>query len=446
MVSKKLILKKLPPLSSPPLVQPFEPKIGVWLKTLSNLPESGYQKGDIWQITTLSQYTPESLFLIRGTKGWGINLFPSNFFQSFSLATPEEVEENQMVEMRKYKSSISTSPFLHTGGTTGGDPEVFVVGKDGKVIPAWTFLPPKSSISGKVEQPFWDGFQGEVCLKPNNCHAYLVDSLHLSLSNLLQMAKKAHPTLSPSLTYKCVMDVGEKELLEGLEEHVGLGCSPSQNIYNCGGLEVENPRLLPFRFAGNHIHFSLSEMEKSSPSIIQQIVELQDQITGVLSTSLLQGLEDPRRRMFYGRAGEYRLPSHGIEYRTISSSSLVHPMVAHLVYDFARIALKMAQKGMGKIWESSPDEARSIIDGLDVEGAKKVLLRNRRIVEGVIQSKYSSDPVKVKKFFEGPILSGVKEEIGLEMDENWHLSKPFGWVSHSEGKGACVNKWLLNWK
>jgi len=59
----------------------------------------------------------------------------------------------------------------------------------------------------------------------------------------------------------------------------------------------------------------------------------------------MQNLDEPVRREYYGLAGEYRLPPHGLEYRSLSCAWIFHPKAAATILDLARRVVVYATSG-----------------------------------------------------------------------------------------------------
>lgn len=329
------------------------------------------------------------------------------------------------------------------GKYMGSDPEVFAVDAAGVVLPAWRFLPDKHN-----GNPFWDGFQAEFTVEPDTCHAFVVDHIQYQLRALFQKLKEHDP--GATLTAKTVLDVPPAMMAAIADEHAALGCAPSTNIYpDSAPLTVADPRVIPYRFAGCHIHLGYGKVE---PKKLASIVKTMDAFYGVISVSLFAGLEDERRRRFYGMAGEYRTPPHGIEYRVPSSMVLCHPAATHLSFDLTRFAAYMAEIGYSDLWETpSEKKVRAIINEYDVKGARKVLTKNKDFLKMILKkiypmeenNKYPANPVLGSvgaQKAEAMILGGVKEHLNPdEMEKSWCLNGDAKeWLYHSETSGRSV--------
>ena len=355
--------------------------------------------------------------------------------------------------MEKWVKSLKGSLLKSAGGSTGSDPEVFAVDENGVVIPAWRYL--KDARPSATAVPFWDGFQAEFTVSAGPCHAYVVDSFFVGLDNTLAAARAFNP--KARLTSASVLDVPEDMMREADDKHAALGCAPSVNAYpDAQALSVSDPRTLPFRFAGGHLHFGIGV--KDTATMIQAVKGL-DAIFGVASVAMFRGLEDPRRRKFYGTAGEYRTPAHGLEYRVPSSLILCHPVVTHLCLDLSRAALSAALRGIvPHIWTVQGGEVRvrDIINNYDVDGALAVLKDNNKALDALLSTVYVGTAFDYAKDM---ILSGVKESLNPDdMERSWHLGVPEvplpwggakavprdqrGWIRHAESPNCSMNNFV----
>ena len=339
------------------------------------------------------------------------------------------------------KKSVTEIPIHRTKYLTGFDPEVFAVDENGVVIPAFKYLPPKEkplvfdAVSGNHHQNivFWDGFQAEFATKePGHCHAYAVDNIRASLQRIFNEARKFNP--KATLTHKCVLDVPFEMMQECTPEQAGLGCSPSKNVYGeTKHLESLNPSELPFRFAGCHIHYNTTATPNAENELM---VKMLDAIAGVCSVAILAGMEDERRRKFYGLAGEYRLPKHGLEYRVLSSAILAHPILMIFFLDFTRQIVGDAKR-LSFAWQGSEAETKEVINNLDVEQSKAIIKRNESLIKIMIRGAYSTiHGDKVFSLFD----QGAMKVLPIgDMEKNWKFNK--SWTNHVGDPDTCVARW-----
>ena len=314
------------------------------------------------------------------------------------------------------------------GKHLGSDPEIFVVDENDAVIPSWEFLPPKKTplpLYGS-NGAYWDGFQAEYTTSPHACMAYFVDDIQAGLYAIHQAAKKYNP--KAHLSPYSVLPVDPEILRTAKDEHVEFGCMPSKNIYGLHGNTIPG-RQVPLRFAGGHIHLGLKLTTKQLEAAVRGI----DAVLGVPSVSLFAAFDIPARREYYGQAGEYRLPAHGLEYRTLSNAWLMHPVLTHLVYELARVGVDYGISGFDAF--GAQEEIRDIIQGTDFLAARAFMTRHKDLYLSLFKRakpfSYSSEQA-YGAFFNGAD-TFIKDPADFE--SNWSFGD---WVGHSDGP-------LKNW-
>jgi hypothetical protein len=337
----------------------------------------------------------------------------------------------------------------------GTDPEIFV--KDGKteqLIPAFTFLPEKDEAEGtrlgwdgfrqntgtdSYTKFFWDGFQAEWSysaakstdrFRGITCLIYLVDHVRYSLLAFDKLVKEAN--LTAKLSLDNVVKIPPAWMKKAGDIHVAFGCKPSLNAYGQRGKLIENPRKLPYRFAGGHMHFTLSDEEKTQESI-QAIVKVMDAILGVWCVGAARGIDNSIRRKYYGLAGEYRTPKYGFEYRTPSNFWLSHPRVMNCAFEIARASISLWRSGHSGWWIAPEDEVQSVINNCDVEGAVEILERNVELFRFLMRTKHLPDQKIFKMAHEG-IASLDIDPFAIE--DNWRFADGNNWVTHGNNQSS----------
>lgn len=323
--------------------------------------------------------------------------------------------------------------------TIGADPEVFVVDKKDVVIPAWEFLPSKKepkpitvTVPGGYSYhgtAYWDGFQAEFTTHAGlSCLAQMGDTVRAGLDAVLQAAQKYDKKAKLSL--QSVVQVSDKTLQEAKEEHVQFGCAPSLNVYGLKG-NTQDGRTVGYRFAGGHIHIG----HKPGAAKTERMIRAMDAVLGVACVSLFAQYDNPVRRQFYGQPGEYRLPAHGFEYRTLSNAWLSHPTIYHMVFDLARAAAGLVEENLDTVWVADEKETVETIMNHDVPQARAILKRNETIFKGILQTiggtylSYSDAPDVAYKVWANGMETAVTNPSDIA--GNWCLGAT--WAGHSEG-------------
>lgn len=260
----------------------------------------------------------------------------------------------------------------------GADPEIFAVDKDGKLLTADRWLPPAKPKWNGNTIVYRDGVAGEIAATPGTCIALFVDELQRGLYRLHRAIQRT--SKGGHLTLTNVYAFTKKELAALPPAVAQLGCAPTLNAYG-PPLRLPDGLKVPIRSAGGHIHMGVTGM---TPARARGIVQGLDLTLGVASVSLAEGIDDPRRRQFYGQAGEYRLPRHGVEYRVLSNFWLCHPAIAHLVLELARSCYRHSTTGLAQFLSGDITEARRIINESDVAGARKYIKKHKPLFETIV--------------------------------------------------------------
>lgn len=346
-----------------------------------------------------------------------------------------EIKSNECEdEVKEFLKTYHYEDFLLKEWNIGSDPEVFVENKDGGIIPAFTFL-------GSLKKPYltagglpvyWDGYQAEFQTQPNTCFEGHIESIRMGLRTVQDFARKIDPLAK--LSTKTIFDIPPKMLAEDKEEHVQFGCMPSLNVYDLKGASIP-ARHVTFRPAGGHIHFGIG---KRSDETYIKIVKALDAILGVTCVSLFQDYDKPERRELYGLPGEYRLPIHGLEYRTLSNAWLIHPTVANLVVDLARKVLCLGEQGLLQhVWNATERETIETIIKCDVNRAHEIMKRNEVTLKKLLSSSYSYLHSDTINGIYNALIKGINGFIvnPQDMEGNWNLNSQT--TNHVADKRVC---------
>lgn len=250
------------------------------------------------------------------------------------------------------KSGYELSTYL------GGDPELFL-SKRGKIIGSERVIPEKGlpASPNSIHVPVVrDGVQVEIVLPAFTCRATAGSQLATAIRNLHLKLLNDHRDVR--LDFNQVIEVSEEELAGLSEKSRILGCAPSLNIYEPDRVLDVPPEKLRMRSAGGHIHIGMNgfrgnrienfydyvkpKRTKGQPAHPMlddptRMVQALDVIIGNTMVLLDTNPQAAERRLVYGRAGEYRLPLHGIEYRVLSNFWLRAYPLASLVWGLARM-------------------------------------------------------------------------------------------------------------
>ena len=344
------------------------------------------------------------------------------------LITRPSAEERQKLIAAHGVSAVVKAGYNGVA-SVGSDPEIFVEDEDGKVVPAFMFLDSKETVG--VESPYWDGFQAEFSTEPSHCIAYLADSTQKALSRLHERVRIAGKG-KWKLTDRSVVDVDQEFLQQIDPKYSQFGCTPSLNAYGDQGPMMDGA-MVPFRMAGGHIHIGA----RLNGIDVDHVVKQMDKTVGVMSVALFRGMEDPRRRFLYGRAGEYRLPPHGLEYRVLSNAWLCHPVIMNFITEVARTSAAIGMWGFNPT-DITDEEVQEAINDSNSDMALALMDRNREFFDLVLNAilhpthRSATHKLMMSAIKEG--VSGYLPDSGL--DKRWKMDGT--WRAHCRAEGTTL--------
>lgn len=278
----------------------------------------------------------------------------------------------------------------------GADPEFFIEDMQGNIVPSTVLFKDKRGAGRYIDTPYskWipDGVQIELNLKhPFSCREVMGGHIAVSFDQLVPVLDK----LGYKLSWKQSVEITPDVLLQMPPEDRKFGCNQSFNIYDSSATIKVDGETYMFRACGGHIHLGL---QTGFPSIWNNntwigrpvvdrrhdLVPLLDIFVGIPSVIVDRDPGQVERRRNYGRAGEFRLPTYGLEYRTLSSFWLKDYILLSMVMGLTRHAVNVLEASLNpslgftgvvdKLYTLiNPNEVRSIIDANDADGATEIL-------------------------------------------------------------------------
>lgn len=328
--------------------------------------------------------------------------------------------------------------------TIGFDPEIFMHDGTGKLLPATDFLPNKKagiSASGQggmngntnfAGHVYADGFAAELTTQGHSCLGWQADAVRAGLKQIREEARKKFP--SADFLPVTLVEVDPEVMDSMSEEHAALGCMPSFNAYGLHGELPGTGKLLLRRVTGGHVHNGL---KTGTPAINDAVAMARacDAIVGVATVSLFEGIEHPSRRKYYGLPGEFRLPKHGFEYRTLSNAWMFHPMLMHVVVDLQRAAVRTATSGIINYFNATPEEVLETVQWCNVKHARLIMERNKGFFVKLMASYYGAQGIALAAF--NLFLNGAASKIAdpLAVAKNWRLDDY--WDPHTHNSRLC---------
>jgi len=237
----------------------------------------------------------------------------------------------------------------------GCDPEFFFE-KKGKIIGAEKVLDEQGLLDnldvafGQKKKPIViiDGVQAELNPTQNNCRQSLASNI---THCFIELHKKISSDKDLSLQFNSVKEISAEELDSLSEKSKKFGCAPSKNIDNKEHKITVNPTEYKTRACGGHIHlgyYSENDTIHQTLKHPKDIVPLLDLLVGNTAVLMDRDMGNIERRKLYGRAGEYRTPDHGVEYRTLSNFWLRAYPLASWAWGMSRMCVLLANQSTPK--------------------------------------------------------------------------------------------------
>lgn len=352
------------------------------------------------------------------------------------------------------KSVSKTKPIAYEPNIIMGcDPEFFFKRK-GRVIGAERVI----SLDRKKSPNLWDdpdykktngniiidGVQAELNPVAGTCresNAYRISKLFIELDKQLKV--KFKPEEMVSICLDQTVRISKSELAKLDPKNQVFGCSPSFNAY---GEEIQldavNPLEYRKRSAGGHIHigtgtqFKNTKDMKNPTEATNRFVRLLDIIVGNTCVLMDRDAGNKERRRMYGRAGEYRLPAHGIEYRVPSNFWLQSYTLMSMVFSLCRFAYAVSKSGQADLFLNAVSEkdVRHAINHNDFNMATKIFSTIEPLLLGTTPEGMTEGAPRI---LAGPHMKYFKHFIDM-IDKNgleyWFKGDPIeNWLKHNTG-------------
>lgn len=235
---------------------------------------------------------------------------------------------------------MSLKRINHYSVQMGCDPEFFFI-KEGKTIGAEKILPKEGLEKYGTGKIIIDGIQAELNPEASHCRAYVAD--HISdCFKMVRNTMKNHPGVTAEFTQ--TVPITREEMKSLSKENKQFGCTPSGNAYTKkNGIKIKDASKYMKRSAGGHIHLGHDNKKDlvAAMAKTKEMSQMLDIIVGNTCVLLDRNEGNIERRKNYGKAGEFRTPAHGIEYRTLSNFWLRSYPLAGLALGLARFAVNI---------------------------------------------------------------------------------------------------------
>lgn len=243
----------------------------------------------------------------------------------------------------------------------GCDPELFLAGEDGEIVGSERALPKDGLLAASPYAPgkvVRDGVQVELNPHPYQCREALGGELRNCFVALREKLKDTKLTAC----FRTVVEVKKEELADLSAASRRLGCQKSKNYYDKDSTIKVNVKTYRKRSAAGHIHLGIGDYSNMLAER-ERLVPLLDILLGNTCVLLDRDPDAAERRKVYGRAGEYRTPAYGLEYRTPSNFWLRDYRLMSFVFGVARLASNVLYRTV------MADPQRKGLEPFDAEAA-----------------------------------------------------------------------------
>ncbi len=292
--------------------------------------------------------------------------------------------------------------------TLGTDPEFFFK-KDGEIVGSEKVIPEGGIPSYGVGLTVIDGVQAELHPHAAACREVLARNIKGCLLSVEHAMREKGMTAD----FSQVVDVKKEELDTLLPKNKRFGCSASMNTHKEGEDKVTIIKADPLKYlkrsAGGHVHIGAEEkifsgkyevipvlnpdgspvLDYNKHPVVKHkeilidnpafnvlknpdvLVPCLDIIVGNTAVLLDRDPGNTERRKNYGKAGEYRLPKYGLEYRTLSNFWLRGNPLFALMFGLVRQTVNMVEQS-----NESHDYVAALRKLVDIKDVEKAINEN----------------------------------------------------------------------
>jgi hypothetical protein len=248
----------------------------------------------------------------------------------------------------------------------GTDPEFIIEDHEGNIRSAIDII--KNSKDRPIVKEghrfYYDNVMAEFAIKPAFSKQEAVGHIRTALRYLTNMLPSGHQ-ISPVSSR-----IFPKTELK-TQEAFKVGCKEEFCAYTLDtvDLSVEIPKEVKekeghlyfctnLRTAGGHVHAGAEVLTNESVRIM--FIRMMDFFLGIPSIYMNQDESAKIRKQLYGKAGRYRKPNHGAEYRSMGNYWLTSPQLVELVYDLTKFTTEfVAEEKHNDFWHVDVNRLQS---------------------------------------------------------------------------------------
>ena len=242
--------------------------------------------------------------------------------------------------------------------TIGSDVE-FMLQRNGQLVSAIGIVPGSKEERYRIgkHEFYYDNVLAECAIQYAKTKPEFVSNIRDCLSKFATLVKPNTLILCGAANYP-VAQLKHPDAKK-------IGCDPELCCYALIDIKPDEEAFAKqtMRTAGGHIH--IGHKTAKDQYGIYQIVRMLDLFLGVPSIFLDHDPTAKLRKKWYGKAGRFRRPPHGVEYRSLSNFWFNSPKMVELVYDICDFVLEYVEKGKDtNLW----DIDKEALDGDEVWG------------------------------------------------------------------------------
>jgi len=221
----------------------------------------------------------------------------------------------------------------------GSDPEFMLQTPSGQFVSAIGIVPGTKYTRHHIgpHEYYYDNVMAECAVAPASSKEGMV-------ANFRDCFQKFAGLVRPyRLLPRASQDYPVSELAH--DDAKSIGCDPEYCVYDLTNASppTEEFQTGTLRTAGGHVHLGAKIAQDEFGSIFT--IRMLDLFLGIPSIYIDPDRTTKRRKKLYGKAGRYRQPAHGVEYRSLGNFWLWSPTFVELVFDICEFTLDFVEQG-----------------------------------------------------------------------------------------------------
>lgn len=290
--------------------------------------------------------------------------------------------------------------------TFGTDPEFMLTDPAKNSLSAIDYFPDKDhKISLGKHFVYYDNVMIECEIMPAKSRVE-------AIGNIRDCMNKLQEKISPNKIICRAADNYPPNLLKHPEARK-IACHPEMCAYTLSEVYPPKQEFLKnnLRIAGGHIHLG-SDLFKKDIYNYWHVTRLLDLFLSIPLQWISGDSTEATRKKLYGKAGRFRRPTYGIEYRTPSNNWLFMDLTVGLVYDICEFVLNLVESGRHlEIWQIDKEKIEDPKNWSNPMVYHKCLLYDYKEVIKTINSCVSPKEASYYSVIETYLPKEIREQI-----------------------------------